>query len=133
MLFKNKVKIEPLTAHTFTQTKTTFRKYLGQCLVVSAFTCQMLSANAALLTNEFSNDLDAQLQANGHHLDLTLDSSTANTTQSTFAIDFKKQGFSRWLSDFKKTYLTFYTNKNKTLDASYTRGAYYIKYTHNWK
>ena len=45
---------------------------------------------------------------------------------------FKKKESNNMIDTFKNEYLTFYSNKNEKLRATYSSGAYYIKYTSRW-
>ncbi len=47
-------------------------------------------------------------------------------------LTFKRQDAAYIVSTIKNKYLTFYSNKNEKLKATYAGGAYFIKYTHRW-
>lgn len=52
--------------------------------------------------------------------------------EATSSLPFKEPDLAQLMGYLKDKYLTFYSNKNESLNATYVSGMYYLKYTHNW-
>ncbi len=79
--------------------------------------------------NAFVLNID-KLEVKKPHIDLSFETSLFEATTSY--LPFKEPDFAEMVGYMKDKYLTFYSNKYEKLNATYSGGMYYLKYTHNW-
>ena len=96
-----------------------FTKLSGICLIL------LLTSQNASAFNLNMNDLNInKLSSN-----LTYDNLVSKLP--TLFI-FQERNAAYMVKEIKNKYLTFYSNKNENLKATYDSGAYLITYTSNW-
>lgn len=80
---------------------------------------------------------------NAHAFTLNLDSLSTNKISANLSYDnlisklpnflvFEERDAAYMVEAITNKYLTFYSDKNENLKATYASGAYFIKYTSNW-
>ncbi len=94
-------------------------KPAGLCLSL-LFTCQ----NATAFDLKFES-----LNLNKISTSLTYDN-LINKIPALLVLEERDAAY--MVDTIKTEYLTFYSDKNENLRATYASGAYYIKYTSNW-
>ena len=88
---------------------------------VQAFDLNVNTTNVNDISKTQSNNWTYQDLVNGNLL-----------KQLPTLLPFKRRDAEYIATVIKDQYLTFYSNKNEKLKATYASSAYYLKYTHRW-
>ena len=85
-----------------------------------------------LLTSQSAHAFNLNLNPNSTKQLISKSTFDSSTIKLSSLLIFEEKNMFDLINEIKDSYLTFYSNKNERVKATYVSGAYYLNYSSEW-
>ena len=85
-----------------------------------------------LITSQSAHAFNLNLNSNSAEQLISKYTFESSSIKLSSLLIFEEKNMFDLISEIKDSYLTFYSNKNEKVKATYVSGAYYLNYSNNW-